>query len=52
MTLHTREGARQYLTTGERAAFLKAAEQADREDRTLCMTLALLPIVQGPGPDR
>src|SRR3954470_9630692 len=29
-----------YLTVGERDAFLKAAERADREDRTLCMTLA------------
>lgn len=40
MTLHTRDGARQYLTAGERDAFLKAAERAGRESRTLCMTLA------------
>ena len=37
--LHTVDGARKYLTAGERAAFLRAAEQADRETRTLCMTL-------------
>ncbi|NPD69779.1 site-specific integrase (plasmid) [Lichenicola cladoniae] len=40
MQLHTLDGARKYLTAGERDAFLKAAEHADREDRTLCMTLA------------
>ena len=34
------DGARKYLTTGERDAFLRAAEQADRQVRTLCMTLA------------
>jgi integrase len=33
-------GARKYLTAGEREAFLRAAERADRETRTLCMTLA------------
>jgi integrase/recombinase XerD len=31
---------RKYLTTGERDGFLRAAEQADRPVRTLCMTLA------------
>jgi integrase/recombinase XerD len=40
MTLHTADGARKYLTTGERDAFLRAAEQTDRQVRTLCMTLA------------
>ena len=40
MALHTADGARKYLTTGERDAFLRAAEAADREVRTLCMTLA------------
>src|ERR1700755_3228559 len=40
MALHTADGARKYLTTGERDAFLRAAEQADRQVRTLCMTLA------------
>jgi len=40
MALHTLDGARKYLTTGERDAFLRAAEQADRQVRTLCMTLA------------
>ena len=40
MALYAADGARQYLTAGERATFLKAAERADREDRTLCMTLA------------
>jgi integrase/recombinase XerD len=40
MALYAADGARLYLTAGERAAFLKAAERADREDRTLCMTLA------------
>ena len=40
MTLHGADGARKYLTAGERAAFLKAAEHADREARTFCMTLA------------
>ena len=38
MALHTLDGARKYLTTGERDA--RAAEQADRQVRTLCMTLA------------
>jgi len=40
MQLHTVDGARKYLTAGERDAFLRAAEQADRTIRTLCMTLA------------
>ena len=40
MALHTLDGARKYLTTAERDAFLRAAEQADRQVRTLCMTLA------------
>src|SRR5689334_8529796 len=40
MALLTADGARKYLTTGERDAFLRAAEQADRQVRTLCMTLA------------
>jgi integrase len=40
MQLHTVDGARKYLTAGERDAFLRAAGQADRTVRTLCMTLA------------
>jgi integrase len=40
MQLHTAAGARKYLTAEERGAFLRAAEQADRPARTLCMTLA------------
>ena len=40
MALHTPDGARKYLTTAERDAFLRAAEQVDRQVRTLCMTLA------------
>ena len=40
MQLHTAEGARKYLTAGERDGFLQAAERADRRVRTLCMTLA------------
>ncbi len=40
MHLHTVDGARKYLTAGERDAFLRAAERADRSVRTLCMTLA------------
>ncbi|MGE4049417.1 MAG: hypothetical protein AB7F35_31595, partial [Acetobacteraceae bacterium] len=38
MTLHTADGARKYLTAGEREAFLRAAEQMDRQARTFCMT--------------
>jgi integrase len=40
MQLYTIDGARKYLTAGEREAFLKAAETSDRDVRTLCMTLA------------
>ncbi|MGH9480235.1 MAG: tyrosine-type recombinase/integrase [Terriglobales bacterium] len=40
MRLYTPEGARKYITAGERQAFLRAAEEAERRVRTLCMTLA------------
>jgi len=40
MQLHTADGARKYLTASERDAFLREAERADRQVRTLCMTLA------------
>jgi integrase/recombinase XerD len=40
LRLYTPEGARKYVTAGERQAFLRAAEQAERRVRTLCMTLA------------
>jgi len=40
MALYTADGARKYLAAGERDAFLRAAEHADRQVRTLCMTLA------------
>ena len=40
MGLHTADGARKYLTAGEREIFLREAELADRTVRTLCMTLA------------
>jgi integrase/recombinase XerD len=40
MQLHTADGGRKYLTAGERDAFLREAERADRQVRTLCMTLA------------
>jgi integrase/recombinase XerD len=40
MGLYTADGVRKYLTAGERDAFLRAAERADRQVRTLCMTLA------------
>jgi len=40
MRFHTVDGARKYLTAGERDAFLREAERADRQVRTLCMTLA------------
>ena len=40
MGLHTASGARKYLTASERDAFLRQAELADRQVRTLCMTLA------------
>jgi integrase len=39
MRLHDPKGRRLYLTAGERRAFLKAAEKAERTTRTLCMTL-------------
>jgi hypothetical protein len=38
---HTADGTRKYLTAGERDAFLREADQADRPVRTLCVTLAL-----------
>jgi len=38
--LYDATGARKYLTKDERDSFLKAAEHADRQARTLCMTLA------------
>jgi integrase len=40
MRLHTADGARKYLTAGERAAFLREAGRAERDIRTLCLTLA------------
>ena len=40
MQLHTADGVRKYLTAGERDAFLREADLADRPVRTLCMTLA------------
>jgi integrase/recombinase XerD len=40
MQLHAGDGSRKYLTAGERDRFLRAAEQADRPVRTLCMALA------------
>jgi hypothetical protein len=40
MTLHTATGERKYLTAGERDAFLRQADVADRPVLTLCMTLA------------
>jgi integrase/recombinase XerD len=40
MQLFDPNGARKYLTVAERDRFLKAAELAPREARTLCMTLA------------
>ena len=39
MGLHTVEGLRKYVTAGEREAFLREADRADRTVRTLCMTL-------------
>ncbi|MBK5936156.1 tyrosine-type recombinase/integrase [Halorhodospira halophila] len=39
-TLHDAAGRRKYLTATERSRFLTAAEAADRETRTLCLTLA------------
>jgi integrase len=40
LRLYTADGARKYVTAGERDAFLREAERADRLVRTLCMTLA------------
>ena len=40
MRLHDTDGARKYLTRSERDALLAAAEHADRQVRTLTMTLA------------
>ncbi len=40
LRLYTPDGTRKYVTAGERAAFLAAAERAERAVRTLCMTLA------------
>jgi len=40
MSLYDAAGARKYLTKSERDTFLAAAEQADRQVRTLCMALA------------
>ena len=38
--LYTADGGRKYITAAEREAFLREAEQADRNVRTLCITLA------------
>jgi len=38
MGLHTADGVRKYLTAGERDAFLREAERAERTVRTLCMS--------------
>ena len=40
LRLYTADGARKYVTAGERETFLREAERADRQVRTLCMTLA------------
>lgn len=40
MSLFDTTGTRKYLTIAERTVFLRAAERADRQVRTLCMTLA------------
>ena len=40
MRLYTPDGTRKYVTVGEREAFLAAAERADRQVWSLCMTLA------------
>lgn len=37
--LFTTDGARKYVTDGKRDAFLREPERADRQVRTLCMTL-------------
>jgi integrase/recombinase XerD len=41
MTLHDESGLRKYLTPAERETFIKTAENAPREVRTFCWTLAL-----------
>jgi integrase len=38
--LYDSRGHRKYLTPAEREAFLKAADEAEREVRTFCATLA------------
>jgi hypothetical protein len=38
--LYTPNGGRKYVSAGERAAFLRETERADRQVRTLCMTSA------------
>jgi hypothetical protein len=40
MRLHIADGTRKYLTAGERDAFPREAERADRTVRTPCMTMA------------
>lgn len=40
MNLYDQSGHRKYLNPGERDAFLKAADDAEREVRTFCHTLA------------
>ena len=40
LRLDDADGARKYVTAGERNFFLREAERADRLARTLCMTLA------------
>jgi integrase/recombinase XerD len=40
MSLYDATGARKYLTAEERDVFLRIADRADRQVRTLCMTLA------------
>jgi integrase/recombinase XerD len=40
MSLYDENGHRKYLTPAERDAFLKAADDAEREMRTFCYTLA------------
>ena len=47
MGLHTASGARKYLTTGECDAYLRQAELADCQVRTLCMTLAYVGLTPG-----
>lgn len=39
-SLYDAKGHRKYLTPAEREAFLKAADEAEREVRTFCHTLA------------